>query len=267
MNASVFSLDGKKVKDIELPKVFESELHPELIKRAVLSMQSAAKQPKGAKPMAGMSYTGEYRGSRGLPSTQRTINIEKARLPRSKNRRTLVAGRVVNVPQAVSGPKAHAPKAEKRAAEKINKKERKAALKSAIAATADPVLVRKRHRVDAELKLPIVVVDDFEKISKTRDAVKVLDALKLGKDLSDAKSKSRRRAGKGKRRGRKKKQKKTLLIVTGKNSAVYKAARNLPGVDVCSVRNLNAALLAPGCGAGRLTVWSEAAINALKERK
>ncbi|MFH0971012.1 MAG: 50S ribosomal protein L4, partial [Candidatus Micrarchaeota archaeon] len=39
------------------------------------------------------------------------------------------------------------------------------------------------------------------------------------------------------------------------------AARNLPGVDVCMVEMLDAELLAPGGNAGRLTIWTENAIN------
>jgi len=94
-----------------------------------------------------------------------------------------------------------------------------------------------------------------------------LESLKILPDLENARAKTRRRAGKGKMRGRKKKQKKSILIVTGVNSAVFKAARNLPGVDICSARNLNSELLAPGCLPGRLTLWSESAVKALGKEK
>ena len=57
------------------------------------------------------------------------------------------------------------------------------------------------------------------------------------------------------------------MIVTKENSPVARAARNLPGVEVCAVRNLNAELLAPGCLPGRLTVWSEGAVKALAARE
>ena len=66
--------------------------------------------------------------------------------------------------------------------------------------------------------------------------------------------------------GWKKKVKKSILIVTGKKANVFKAARNLPGVDVCVAQNLNAELLAPGCVPGRLVLWSESAIKALDEK-
>ncbi|RLG70174.1 MAG: 50S ribosomal protein L4, partial [Candidatus Iainarchaeum archaeon] len=77
---AVYSIEGKKAKEIELPKAFFAELEPEIIRRAVLAIQSARKQPKGTKEGAGMKVA-EYRGRRDLPFYDRTINIERARLP------------------------------------------------------------------------------------------------------------------------------------------------------------------------------------------
>ena len=56
-----------------------------------------------------------------------------------------------------------------------------------------------------------------------------------------------------------------MLIVTSKNADVYKAARNLEGVNVCSVNSLNVDLLAPGAVAGRLTLWSESALKEMEK--
>ena len=47
------------------------------------------------------------------------MNVGRARLPRLKNRRELLHGRVARVPQAVGGRRAHAPKAWKKYVEKI----------------------------------------------------------------------------------------------------------------------------------------------------
>ena len=46
------------------------------------------------------------------------------------------------------------------------------------------------------------------------------------------------------------------------NQPVYKAGRNLPGVEVVQVQSLNAEHLAQ---AGRLTIWTESAVNARQE--
>jgi len=267
MKADVFSIEGRKLHGVELPKAFEADIDKGLIKRAVLSIQSMARHPKGVMPRAGRQNTARYRGRRSLPTHERGINVGRARLPRLNNRRGRLNGRVASIPRAVGGPVAHPPKAEAKRFERINKKEKKAALNAGIAATARKELVGARHVLGKETELPIVVEADVEQIAKTKKLKQTLEKVHLLEDVLDAGRKTRRRAGKGKMRGRKKKQKKSILIVTGKNADVFKAARNLPGVDVCSVRNLNAELLAPGCVPGRLTLWSEAAIKELKAVK
>ena len=261
----VYSVDGRKLKEEELPEVFSSDFEPELIERAVLSIQSARKQSQGVKPRAGRDNTAEYRGSRNLPFTGRTINIGRARLPRMKNRRTLIAGRVASIPRAVGGPKAHPPKAEKKTIEKINRKEKRKALRSALASTRDFSLVSRRHLLEKEIALPLVVEDKFEGFSKTKDVLKAFKAIGISKDLESAKKKTKRKSGKGRRRGRTKKKKKSILIVTGKKAAVYRAARNLVGVDITPLKGLNAELLAPGGVPGRLTVFTESALDALRK--
>jgi large subunit ribosomal protein L4e len=267
VKASVLSLDGKKLRDIELPKQFEAAIEPVLIRRAVLSIQSARLQPKGNNPKAGFDNTALYRGYRGLPAYARTINIEAARLPRLKNRRGLASGKVAQVSHAVGGPAAHPPRAEKVLLEGINKAEKRKAVESAIAATAVATMVKKRgHSIEDGVALPLVVEDSFESLKKTREVVKALEALNVFGDVENAKAKKRIRAGKGKRRGRKYKRKKSLLIVTAKKAQLFFGARNLEGVDVVEARNLNAELLAPGAVPGRLTVWTEGAIKALGKR-
>ena len=45
-----------------------------------------------------------------------------------------------------------------------------------------------------------------------------------------------------------------------------RAARNLAGADVATAREVNAEDLAPGTHAGRLTVWTESAIEEVTDR-
>ena len=54
----------------------------------------------------------------------------------------------------------------------------------------------------------------------------------------------------------------SVLVVTADK---FVAANNIAGVDCVPVTALNANLLAPGCDAGRLTVWTEAAVKKLGE--
>lgn len=263
---AMFGTDGKKVKDITLPAVFHTAYDPSLIKRAVLAVQSTRVQPFGNKPGAGRANTAEYIGVRGKPTMHKTINVGKARLPRLRNRRGILYGKVAGVPQAVGGPRAHAPKVEQRQEEYINVKERKKAIASAIAATLNASLVKARgHHFDDKV-FPLIVDNAIEKMKKTKDIVKALNALGLERDMLKAKEGKRTRAGKNKNRGKPFKQKKSVLIVTDGTKPVYAAARNLPGVEIVQVQSLNAEHLAPGTHAGRLTVWTEDAIHVLAKR-
>ncbi len=263
MKASVYDLQGVKGKEITLPAVFDSPIDEMLIRRSVLSMQSMARQPYGAMPRAGRNTVVQYVGMRHKPAPLKTINTGHARRPRTKNRRYLLYGQVKGIPGTVKGPKAHSPESWRVLGEKINVKERKKALLSAIAATADKALVKLRgHRAEFS-QLPIIVSNDFEALKKTKDVLHVLEKLKLNTDIERAKEKKKVRAGRGKSRGRKHKRAKSVLIVTSNTSSnALKACRNLEGVDVCQARQLNAELLAPGAVAGRLTVYTE---NSLKE--
>ena len=262
--AHVVSVEGKRLSEMELPRQFSSEIDSGLIKRAVLAIQSAGVQLKYPSPLAGRSNTAAYVGSRGKPTMYRTINVGHARKPRLKNRRGLLYGRVAGIPATVGGPKAHPPKATKISEEKINRKEKQKATESAIAATADGNLAKARgHIFDGKVTFPLVVESRLEELDKTSKVVGAFVALGVIADVEKAKAKKKLRAGKGKKRGRKHKSRKSILIVANDSSKVFKAARNLEGVDVVSVGGLNADLLAPGAQPGRLTVWTESAIKAL----
>jgi large subunit ribosomal protein L4e len=67
----------------------------------------------------------------------------------------------------------------------------------------------------------------------------------------------------GKLRGRAYRTPRSVLLVTADGKAP--GAFNLAGVDVVAARNLGAEDLAPGGDAGRLTVYTQGAIAALKE--
>lgn len=263
---SVFGTDGKKVKDVTLPAVFHTLYDANLIKRAVLAVQSARVQPFGTKRGAGRNNTAEYIGVRGKPNPYKTINVGHARLPRLRNRRGILYGKVAAVPQAVGGPRAHPPKIQERNEEYINTKERKKAIASAAAATMNVQIVKARgHRFDEKV-FPLIVDTNVEKIAKTKDILKILALLGIERDIDHAKVTKKTRAGKNKNRGHRFRQKKSVLIVTNGSKPIYKAARNLPGVDVVPVQSLNAEHLAPGSLAGRLTIWAEDALPMLGKK-
>ncbi len=245
MKANVLSLDGSVLREIELPPVFEEELRPDLIKKAVIALQSTRRQPHGAYRYAGILSSAQSWGSgRGV-----------AQVPRIKG-----GSRAAKVPQAKGGREAHPPVVEKVLVRRINKKEKQKALASALSATVREEVVRARGHVFSA-QVPVVLEDRFEELRKTSEVIPVLEAAGVLGDIERAKASRKVRAGRGKMRGRRYKQKKSLLIVTGKKPLA--AAGNLAGVDVATVDQLNCELLAPGTHPGRLTVWTESAITRL----
>ncbi|WOF15517.1 50S ribosomal protein L4 [Methanoplanus sp. FWC-SCC4] len=247
MITQIRTIDGNVAGDIELPAVFEEAYRPDLIKNAVLALQSTRFQPHGTNAYAGLKTSAESWGSgRGV-----------AQVPRIKN-----GSRVARIPQAVGGRAAHPPKVEKILVRKINKQEKRKAIRSAIAATTIEELVLARgHKFEGTI--PFVFEDSFESLEQTKDIVEALKATGLYADVVRSRDSKKVRAGRGKLRGRRYKQRKSLLIVTGEKQ--LRAARNLAGVDSITVDELNAEHLAPGTQAGRLTVWTVSAINKLEE--
>jgi large subunit ribosomal protein L4e len=249
MKAQVRGLNGAVIEEIELPSAFEEEYRPDLIKKAVVAIQSTRLQPHGTHPYAGIRTSAHSWGSgRGV-----------AHVPRLKN-----GSRAARVPQARGGREAHPPVTAKVLVEKVNKKEKRRAFISAIAATGSDELVRSRgHRYEGTL--PYVLDDAFEQLAKTTDVISVLTALGVYDDIERSKMSKKVRAGRGKMRGRRYKQRKSILIVTAETP--LKAAGNLAGVDAVSIAQLNTEMLAPGTQAGRLTVWTKEALKRLEDSR
>nr|WP_319376846.1 50S ribosomal protein L4 [uncultured Methanoregula sp.] len=248
MKAQVKSLDGGVTKSIDLPEMFSEEYRPDLIKKAVMALQSTRRQPHGSYPFAGICSSAVGWGS-GRGSSH---------VPRLKN-----GSRAAKVPQAKGGREAHPPKVEKVLIKEINQKEKQKAFRSAVAASVNEELIKGRGHL-YEGAVPVILEDKFEAISLTKDVITALTTAGVYNDIERAKESKKVRAGRGKMRGRRFKQRKSLLIVTAEKPLL--AARNLSGVDVVTVDQLNVEHLAPGMQAGRLTVWTESALVRLEGR-
>ena len=200
--------------------------------------------------MAGKKTSAESRGT----------GMAMARIPREKGG----GGKAAFAPGTVGGRQAHPPRADSRIVKEIPKKEKRLALLSAIAATASKETVASRgHEVEGVLEIPLVVEDSFSGLTKTKEVEETLTNLGLLTDIYRVRESRNIRAGKGKHRGRKMKQAVGPLIVIAENKGLINAASNLPGVDIVMVKNLNAELLAPGTHPGRLTLWTNGAIEQL----
>jgi large subunit ribosomal protein L4e len=258
------SIDGKSGKEINLPKQFNEPIRPDLIKTAVLAKQANSRQKYGAKPGAGMRASAElsrrrhdYRGSYGFGIS---------RVPRKilSRRGTRMNWEGAVAPGTVGGRKAHPPKAYKEWGKKINKKERRKAIRSALSASIIKEIVEKRGHLINDY--PLIIEDKFENLEKTKDVIKALEKLGLKEELTRCSIK-KIRAGKGKNRGRKYKTRKGPLIVVSKDCKLIKSASNVPGIDIEIINNINAELLAPGTIPGRAAIYTEAAVKRLEEDK
>ncbi len=248
--AKIFDLEGNPTGKTTLPAVFETPLRPDVIKRAVLAIQSHRRQPQGRDLMAGKKTSAESRGT----------GMGIARVPREKGG----GGRAKLAPGTVGGRQAHPPKSQTRIIKQIPRKEKRLALLSAIAATASRETVTQRgHEIEGVPQIPLIVADSFEELAKTKDVEEALTRLGVLSDIYRVRESRKIRAGKGKSRGRKMKQAVGPLIVVAEKKGAFNAAGNIPGVDVVTVDNLNPEILAPGTHPGRLTVWTNGAIGQL----
>ncbi|MDO8628406.1 MAG: 50S ribosomal protein L4, partial [Nanoarchaeota archaeon] len=258
MKANVIDTTGAKVRSVDLPIQFSEEFRPDLIQRAVLAQQSHNRQPFGTDPHAGMRASSS-KLSRRRRDYKTAYGHGLSRVPRKSlwNRGRQFGWVGAFAPGTVKGRKGNPPKAEKIWAQDINIKERRKAIRSALAATVIPNVVKARGHKFKEL---IPVVDSrIELFAKTKDVETFF--LKAGLQDELARVLVRKiRAGKGKNRNRPYKIRKGPLFVVSGNCPLIQSARNIPGVDVVGVRFLNAELLAPGCAPGRLTIFSEKAL-------
>jgi len=251
MKTKIYGIDGNKKSALDLPIIFDEEIRPDIIKRAVEAEQANRRQPYGPAKRAGMRHATESLGKgQGLSRVQRY---------------TQHGNRAAESPPNVGGRRAHPPKPEKDRSKKVNKKERAKARRSALAATSEKNLVVGRgHKFDEEIDFPIIVEKDIEEIKKTQDAIEFLKKIGVYADIERAKKGKKIRAGKGKLRGRKYKKPVSLLVVLSKDSKGIEAFSNLAGISVKSPDEVSVEDLAPGGEMGRLTIFSENAIQKME---
>ncbi len=257
MKTHIYSIAGEVKGDIDLGGLFKHSVRTDLITRAFLAEQSKFRQPYGVDPLAGKRTSAHYHGRRGI--RQSMMNKEMARMPRIHGQGYLnFTARFV--PQAIKGRKAHPPLAEKIWKQKINKKEMRKALLSAISATAMKDMVLARGHAINGLNLPIVIEDKFEELKKAKEVADVFEKIGL-KDEIKRVGKRKVRSGKGKLRSRRYREKKGPLIIVKEDKGIIAAAKNIPGCDAVTVKGLTINLLAPGSHPGRLCIWTKSAFE------
>ena len=263
MKAHVLSVSGEKKGEIELPKMFSQSLREDIVAKVLLSLVNI--QPYSSYLEAGKRHSASGRMRHIRHKWRTSYGKEMSRVPRkTMSRRGYNFNWVgAETAQTRGGRRAHPPKLlQFTVMPRINKKEKKLALESAIAATANIEELKKRYSSlkdsNIKLSLPIVIEDkilslnakDFfnsmKKILKGLEKIALID-----KEV---------RAGRGKSRGRKYKRNAGALIVIGKNEKM-----NIKSIDTRRVNELSVKDLAAG-GLGRLVIYTEKAVKELGEK-
>jgi large subunit ribosomal protein L4e len=245
-------LDGKpRSTTVTLPLEFSSPLRPDLVRRAVVALQSHRRQPYGTSLTGGRRHSVEWSGKgRGVARTPRLMESMRG----------------AQAPNTVGGGQAHPPRVDRIWEKKINHREARLAFAAALAATRDPKLASSRgHDLPKELHLPVVLEDPVEEIGSTQDARALLERLELWRDVERARDGIQLKSGRARRRGRGRRVPRSLLVVTSRSDRA-RGFRNLVGVDVVPAQRLSTEHLAPGGDAGRLTVFSQAGLERLRAR-
>ena len=133
MQVPLLTINGTEEDKVELSTVFLTDLRKDLIHKAFTNLNSHKFQPQGRHPTAGMDVVAR---SNDPPTGQGTARIAKMR--GGGGGRQGEAGGVASVR---GGRQAHPPKVQKIIFKKLNKKENKLALCSAIAATQSKEIV------------------------------------------------------------------------------------------------------------------------------
>ncbi|XP_059623528.1 large ribosomal subunit protein uL4 [Cornus florida] len=240
---------------LPLPDVMKSSIRPDIVNFVHSNVSKNRRQPYAVSKKAGHQTSAESWG------TGRAVS----RIPRVPGGGTHRAGQGAFGNMCRGGRMFAPTKIWRRWHRKINIKQKRYAVASAIAASAVPSLVMARgHCIESVPEIPLVVNDSVEGVEKTSNAIKVLKQIGAYADAEKAKKSHSIRPGKGKMRNRRYISRKGPLIVYGtEGSKLVTAFRNLPGVEIANVERLNLLKLAPGGHLGRFIIWTKSAFEKL----
>merc|ERR1711988_1058916 len=252
---SVYNEKGEATEsNITLPAVFKAPIRPDIVNFVHFEMLKNTRQAYAVSEGAGHQTSAESWG------TGRAV----ACIPRVRGGGTHRSGQGAFGNMCRGGRMFAPTKTWRRWHRKVNVAQKRYAMCSAIAATGVPALVMaKGHVISGISEVPLVVSDKVQAFQKTKEAVAFLRRNKAWADVAKVYATRRMRAGKGKLRNRRHVQKLGPLVIYDQDQGVTKAFRNIPGVDVIQVDNLNLLKLAPGGHVGRFCIWTESAFKKL----
>jgi len=251
---TVFNDQGESSSQVTLPAVFKAPIRPDVVNFVHTNMAKNSRQPYAVSTVAGHQTSAESWG------TGRAV----ARIPRVRGGGTHRSGQGAFGNMCRSGRMFAPTKTWRRWHRPINQNQRRYAVCSALAASALPALVMARgHKVEKVGEVPLVCTDAIETMTKTRNAVALLEKLGAYHDVQKCEDSKKIRAGKGKMRNRRFTMRRGPLVIYNEDHGIKQAFRNLPGVELISVDRLNLLKLAPGGHLGRFCVWSQSAFSKL----
>ena len=261
MKTQLLSIEGKKQKEIDLPKVFSSKIREDIVKKVFETEKT--QHPYGPNYMAGRKHSASGTISHKRHDWKGHYGKGISRIPRKTmwRRGTQFYWIGAEISSTRGGRRAHPPKPVGfMKFKKINKKEYELALKSAIASTVNENNIQERYArlKNLEVKNLPIVVDSKITGLKTRDLIKSIDSI-LGKLSIVAKKEKSIRAGKGKLRNRKYKSSQGVLIITGNEEELKTET-----IDSLKVNDLTITDLYP---LGRLVIYTDKAIRDMGERE
>lgn len=268
MKTKILDIEGKEKASIDLPKCFSGKVREDIVAK-VLEVQKM-QQPFSPSPVGGKQHSASGKIKHLRHVWKSGYGRGRSRVPRKQmsRRGSQFNWVAAEIPSVRGGKRAHPPKIlSMMNIKKINKKEMKIALISALSATIDENFVRNKYErlKDKKIsKLPLIVESKISSL-KTKDFILSLKKI-LGKVLFEIAIKKKSvRAGKGKMRGRKYKSTAGMLLVVGEKEKLKTNA-----LEVKNAKSLSVTDLAKG-GVGRLTMYTESAIkeleNKFKEKK
>ncbi|KAJ1550562.1 hypothetical protein HK096_006236, partial [Nowakowskiella sp. JEL0078] len=254
---SIFSFESGSLNQVgstPLPPVLTAPIRPDVVRFVHTNLAKNKRQPYSVNVDAGHQTSAESWG------TGRAV----ARIPRVSGGGTHRAGQAAFGNMCRGGRMFAPTKIWRKWHVKTNQNQKRYAVASALAASALPALVQARgHKIDGVNEIPLVVADDVESYTKTKNAVALLKGLGAYEDVQKVIDSKTMRAGIGKLRNRRFRQRRGPLVIYNKDDGIVKAFRNIPGVELVNVDALNLLLLAPGGHVGRFVIWTKNAFEKL----
>jgi large subunit ribosomal protein L4e len=239
-----------------LPAVFTAPIRPDIVKIVHTNMAKNRRQPYAVFWKAGHQHSAESWG------TGRAV----ARIPRVSGGGTNRSGQAAFGNMVRKGRMFNPTKIWRRWHRHVNVNQKRYAVVSALAASAQAPLVEARgHKIEHVPEVPLVVPATVEALKKTREVLSMCEKIGAMDDVVRARESRHVRPGVGKARNRRYLVRRGPLIVYKEDNGLAKACRNLPGVEVAQVSRLNLLQLAPGGHLGRFIIWTESAFASLDE--